>query len=417
MNIGIVTTWFERGAAYVSRQYRDVLKSEHNVYIYARAGESYAIGDPSWDKEHVTWAEGPGIPISTAIYLADFQNWLEKHQIELVFFNEQHWWEPVILCNKLGLKTGAYIDYYTEDTIPLFANYDFLICNTKRHYSVFDWHPQCLYIRWGTDLNLFKPEKYGAVSEGLVTFFHSCGFSPERKGTDYLLRGFYEMQAENSRLVIHSQVNLLERIPQLGSLINELVSNEKLEIIEKTVSAPGLYNLGDVYVYPSRLDGLGLTMMEALAMGLPVITSDNAPMNEFVKHGENGRLVKIDKFVSRSDGYYWPQSFINLNNLKEQMQWYIENQAHLRSFKENARKYALQYLDWKINAKGLPILFSSLKKQPRGNILAAEEQATKYDNERLGKLLVIERKYPELFKIASIGIRIYKRARTLINRN
>lgn len=42
MNIGIVRTWFERGAAYVSRQYMEVLAERHNIFIYARGGESFA---------------------------------------------------------------------------------------------------------------------------------------------------------------------------------------------------------------------------------------------------------------------------------------------------------------------------------------------------------------------------------------
>lgn len=40
MNIGFVSTWFERGAAYVTRQYVDALRNEHNVYVYARGGNN-----------------------------------------------------------------------------------------------------------------------------------------------------------------------------------------------------------------------------------------------------------------------------------------------------------------------------------------------------------------------------------------
>ena len=44
MNIGIVTTWFESGAGYVSRQYKKILESPGNkVYIFARGG-FYATG-------------------------------------------------------------------------------------------------------------------------------------------------------------------------------------------------------------------------------------------------------------------------------------------------------------------------------------------------------------------------------------
>lgn len=34
MNVGIVTTWFERGAAYVSRQYLEALRSDSNNSVY-----------------------------------------------------------------------------------------------------------------------------------------------------------------------------------------------------------------------------------------------------------------------------------------------------------------------------------------------------------------------------------------------
>jgi len=43
---------------------------------------------------------------------------------------------------------------------------------------------------------------------------------------------------------------------------------------------------------PSRSEGFGLVFIEALASECVVVTSDIAPMNEFIKDGENGLLVK-----------------------------------------------------------------------------------------------------------------------------
>ena len=64
MRIGIVTTWFERGAAYVSKQYEKVLEDQGNdVFIYARSGEKYAIGDDNWDKDNVYWSKRYSFPI------------------------------------------------------------------------------------------------------------------------------------------------------------------------------------------------------------------------------------------------------------------------------------------------------------------------------------------------------------------
>lgn len=47
----------------------------------------------------------------------------------------------------------------------------------------------------------------------------------------------------------------------------------------------------DAYVQPSRLEGLANATMEAMAVGLPVITTDTCGQRELVRDGENGWLV------------------------------------------------------------------------------------------------------------------------------
>ena len=246
MNVGIVTTWFERGAAYVSRHYQNILETQHNVYIYARGGETYAVGNPAWDDERVMWAKKSKIPVPMAIEKKDFLNWIEKNQLDIVFFNEQQWWEPVIWCNKLKVITGAYVDYYTKETVPFFECYDFLICNTRHHYSVFDWHPQAFYIPWGTDISLFSPTTFAPVHSGFVTFFHSGGVSPRRKGTDIVLQAFAQLHGQ-ARLVLHVQQKLKESFQQLKDIVKNLEDSGQLICYEGTVPAPGLYHLGDIY--------------------------------------------------------------------------------------------------------------------------------------------------------------------------
>ncbi len=351
MNIGIVTTWFERGAGYVSKQYKNVLEKEHSVFIYARGGEKYAIGNNDWDGEKITWGKKIPIHMPMSIDLVDFKKWISKNQLDVVLFNEQQWWDPVILCNELGIKCGAYVDYYTKETVPFFGLYDFLVCNTKRHYGVFSWHPQAVYVPWGTDINLFKPVSLGPVEKGAVTFFHSCGVSPERKGTDLLLRAFVNTLGP-AKLIIHSQTDLKIFYPQLKDLIINLEKSGRLFIETKTVPAPGLYHLGDVYVYPTRLEGIGLTMAEALACGLPLIVPDNGPMSEFINH-DCGKLVRVDRCFERADGYFWPQCEVNTGSLTTAMQYYVDNKENISEFKNKARKHAEEERNWFKNANGL----------------------------------------------------------------
>jgi 1,2-diacylglycerol 3-alpha-glucosyltransferase len=102
MNIGIVTTWFERGAAYVSRAYYETLSKQCNVFIYARGGESFGTGDPNWDIPNIKWTTLNSVKIDKN----DFIKWIDHNQIKLILFNEQeHWWPPVIWANEVGVHT------------------------------------------------------------------------------------------------------------------------------------------------------------------------------------------------------------------------------------------------------------------------------------------------------------------------
>jgi glycosyltransferase involved in cell wall biosynthesis len=341
-NIGIVTTWFERGAAYVSRQYMDAIQKREKVFVYVRGGEKYANNDAEWGLPNVTWGKKVSMPNSVTNYIDpdDFKKWLTQKNIDIVFFNEQQYWQPVLLCKRLGIKTASYVDYYTEETIPFFGLFDILICNTKRHFEAFDWHKQAFYIPWGTQTDIFIPPE-GKVSapEGVIRFFHSAGMSPYRKGTDYVVRAFEVLiknGVKNIELILHLQIDLVSFFPELKETINLLKQKECLTIIEQTVQRPGLYYTGDVYVYPSRLDGIGLTLAEALSCGLPAITPDNPPMNEFAM-STGSELIRIDRLFARNDGYYWPQCSIDIQDLAEKMKKFADNTEKMQQMSIDAR--------------------------------------------------------------------------------
>ena len=349
MNIGIVTTWFERGAAYVSRQFEEVLETKHNVKIYARGGEQYAKGDKKWDRENVTWGTRIKSPfVATVIKKSDFLKWLKSNKIELVIFNEQHWFQPLLWCKQLNIKTIAYIDYYTEKTIPLFDIYDAVICNTKKHMQAFSGHKSACYIPWGTDVSTFVPKNTGLVNDDIVTFFHSAGLAGDRKGTDIFIKALAKLKKSKFKAVIHTQKDLIPQFPELADTIQELTNNNKLTIITKTVTAPGLYHLGDVYVYPSRLEGIGLTIAESISCGLACIVPDNGPMNEFVDDSY-GKTISIDRFYARADGYYWPKCECSINALADAMEFYINNPETVVLQKNRSREYAVNHLSHKQN--------------------------------------------------------------------
>jgi glycosyltransferase involved in cell wall biosynthesis len=56
---------------------------------------------------------------------------------------------------------------------------------------------------------------------------------------------------------------------------------------------PMLYSLMDVLVLPSLFEGVPRAVMEASAMGVPVVVTDVKGNREAVKEGENGLLVPL----------------------------------------------------------------------------------------------------------------------------
>lgn len=58
---------------------------------------------------------------------------------------------------------------------------------------------------------------------------------------------------------------------------------------------PSYYNLADVFVFPSRLEGFGRPVAEAMSSGLPVVASNRGALPELLAHGEGGFLCDPDR--------------------------------------------------------------------------------------------------------------------------
>jgi glycosyltransferase involved in cell wall biosynthesis len=55
-----------------------------------------------------------------------------------------------------------------------------------------------------------------------------------------------------------------------------------------------LYDAGDIAVQPSRWEGVGLQILEAMACGLPVVTTDVGGNAEVVSRADLGRIIAFD---------------------------------------------------------------------------------------------------------------------------
>ncbi len=110
-----------------------------------------------------------------------------------------------------------------------------------------------------------------------------------RKPVEQTLDAFRAAKGDNLRLVVKTQVE------RGGRGVRKAAKKDKrIQLITDDLPAAEhlqLFASADVCLAPSRWEGLGLHLYEAMGLGLPVLTNDNPPMNEVIVDGENGVLV------------------------------------------------------------------------------------------------------------------------------
>jgi len=342
-NIGFVTLWFERGQAYVTKTLRDILSKKYKTFILARTsnkfyGKVYLETKGFWDVPNLTTFKDYEIPSYVMM------KWIEENNLEVVIFNEEFDWGLVDLCKRKGLKTISYLDFYSEDWREYLSLYDAILCSTRRTFDLVKEFSNAYYIGWGIDLRLFYPRD---DNDAKYTFFHNAGWLGInfRKMTPAVIIAFDTISkiCQDFTLLVHSQARI-EYLPP--EVIKITKTNPHIHYFHGTLPAPGLYHKGLIYCYPSKLDGLGLSFLEALACGLPVIATDAPPMNEFIKDGYNGVLVKVAKRMNRWDGIAFPEEICDLNDLSLKMYFLARNKELVLEMARNARKYGEENLNW-----------------------------------------------------------------------
>ncbi|MGY3211427.1 glycosyltransferase [Mucilaginibacter sp. HD30] len=86
-----------------------------------------------------------------------------------------------------------------------------------------------------------------------------------------------------------------------GLNLQELVeykNNEHIVKIDFTADVNLYLSIADVFVFPSEKEGMPVCIMEALSMGVPVITSDSRGCHDLIRHDFNGLLLSDNPTVS-----------------------------------------------------------------------------------------------------------------------
>lgn len=211
-----------------------------------------------------------GLPYVVSLRGADVPGFSEKYDRFYFFLKPfiRYLWKKSerVIPNSMGLKRLA------ENTAP---------------------HQVMEIIENGVDIERFSPRQSEEHMTLKPVVFLSVARLTKRKGIDLLLQAFGTMAQESpvpAKLLLAGDG---EELGPLKELAKQLGITESIEFLGRVDHAQValLYNKVDVFVLPSKNEGMSNAALEALASGLPLIVSRTGGMSELVQNEVNGFLV------------------------------------------------------------------------------------------------------------------------------
>lgn len=194
------------------------------------------------------------------------------------------------------------------DQIYLINEYDYALVNQLHPQKTFKHNGYGL----GNDIHKFNPQtvtEHDRVHLRDELMIKDDDFVLAFTGRFVAFKGFDKVVRTFNALITHYKVHNIKLLiiggedPVHPNGLNK-VENTEYKNSEQIINIPFTANVNkylavaDVFVFPSIKEGMPVCVMEALSMGVPVITSNSRGCNDLVKHGFNGLLLSENPTTS-----------------------------------------------------------------------------------------------------------------------
>ncbi len=154
-----------------------------------------------------------------------------------------------------------------------------------------------------------------------------------KNGVDILIRSAAELKN-----IIHNSLFIIQILgggpeeKKLKDLAKELKIYDTVQFLGH-IDQEKIYDYlaeADIFVRPSRTEGLGISFLEAMGAGLPIIATAVGGIPDFLGDGETGLFCKVD----------------NPKDLADKIDRLIKDEELAKRLAENGRKLVLEKYDW-----------------------------------------------------------------------
>ena len=141
-----------------------------------------------------------------------------------------------------------------------------------------------------------KRKEIGVPDEKILVI--SAGELIERKNHEVIIRALGKLQDPDIYYAIAGKGHLLDRLKQVAS---EVGISDRVLFLGFRTDVFELYHAADISAFPSKIEGLGLAGVEAMAAGIPLVSSNVHGILDYVIDGKTGYAIPpndVDGFAS-----------------------------------------------------------------------------------------------------------------------
>ncbi|MFA5513266.1 MAG: N-acetyl-alpha-D-glucosaminyl L-malate synthase BshA [Candidatus Kapaibacterium sp.] len=294
---------------------------EHNLYTLALAGK--IIDVVKYEKLDIIHAHY-AIPHAVSGILT--KNILKDSNLKLV--TTLHGTDITLV----GLEPAFHplVKYSLDCSDAVTAVSQYLRTNTEQHFNP-DKKIEVIYNF--IDLDEYKRNpcthiKNSIAPDGEKIMIHISNFRPVKRIQDVIRIFAATLKSIPSKLIL---VGDGPERSDAEKLTRELGVAEHVKFLGKQHALVDLLSAADIFLLPSQSESFGLSALEAMACGTPVVASNIGGIPEVVLHGESG-------FVAE---------FGDIERMAKYVKSLLTNEKKWTSFSNNARKIAEEKFDCK----------------------------------------------------------------------
>ncbi|HLU50057.1 MAG TPA: N-acetyl-alpha-D-glucosaminyl L-malate synthase BshA, partial [Planctomycetota bacterium] len=149
------------------------------------------------------------------------------------------------------------------------------------------------------DGTIYRPDRRSdarrreLADPGEALIGHLSNFRPVKRVCD-VIRAFYRIQKKvRARLLMMGTGVDLERARSLAA---ELGISSRVDFLGPIHDVPDVLAQLDLFILPSEYESFGLAALEAMACGVPVISTRTGGVPELIEHGVSGYLCEVGDY-------------------------------------------------------------------------------------------------------------------------